>query len=393
MDILKISLLETRTESHIFGNRTLLLNIKAIAVQLNQPVSNLLKYLKYVLGTKTFEDQSKDYFALKRRYSPFLLRSLINKYVIEYLLCYKCGQIKTILYFGLNSKNIYKICTLCKGISETKATNFKFHLYLQQRLPSMQEPASTDTSTAAVPVIKNALDKLCSFVLPPLSLGSPEKAFCDLQSMKPVNAKLVDMLDCDSSGSVQSCSVLGARVVARKTPSEVAAEYFADYLRNWPPEYLHVLPSEEKKIKHNVGLFIELTQMAVMVDNLNNIRLHTALYKSAEDLKIVNLVPGVLIAVLPIDIPTNLIKYRYLFQRFTANNEECQLNFLKDLQCFLLRNFIKYRSFVIDIFTYLYELDIINDHTFIAWYYDAPVKTILHSHVAGMIHLMKAYRK
>lgn len=79
-----------RIKGHLEGNKTILINLKQIAKQLNRKLDHLLKYLLRELATpgKVVGDR----IILGAKFPASLINKKIKKYVSEFVICSECGK-------------------------------------------------------------------------------------------------------------------------------------------------------------------------------------------------------------------------------------------------------------------------------------------------------------
>ncbi|MBS3170804.1 translation initiation factor IF-2 subunit beta [Candidatus Woesearchaeota archaeon] len=77
-----------KVKGHVEGNRTIIINIYAIADLLARPVDHILKYLQRELATPGFLQDKRLVFG--RKLTSAMINDKLNKYVQIFVLCDKC---------------------------------------------------------------------------------------------------------------------------------------------------------------------------------------------------------------------------------------------------------------------------------------------------------------
>lgn len=79
-----------KIKGHIEGNKTILINLRQIAKQLNRKAEHLLKYLLRELATpgKIIGER----VILGSKFSASLINKKIKKYLSEFVICAECGK-------------------------------------------------------------------------------------------------------------------------------------------------------------------------------------------------------------------------------------------------------------------------------------------------------------
>lgn len=79
-----------KIKGHLEGNKTVLINLRQIAKQLNRKLEHLLKYLFRELATpgKIFRNR----IVLGSKVSASLINKKIKKYLSEFVICSECGK-------------------------------------------------------------------------------------------------------------------------------------------------------------------------------------------------------------------------------------------------------------------------------------------------------------
>ena len=79
-----------KVKGHLEGKKTVVINLRQIAKQLNRKIEHLLKYLLRELATpgKIFGDR----VILGSKFSAGLINKKIKKYLSEYVICPDCGK-------------------------------------------------------------------------------------------------------------------------------------------------------------------------------------------------------------------------------------------------------------------------------------------------------------
>lgn len=108
-----------KIKGHIEGNKTILVNLKQIAKQLNRKLEHLLKYLLRELATpgKTVRDR----VILGSKFPASLINKKIKKYMSEFVICSECGKPDTEL---VEVEGIaYLKCMVCGVKKPVKSLN------------------------------------------------------------------------------------------------------------------------------------------------------------------------------------------------------------------------------------------------------------------------------
>ncbi|MFC1686827.1 translation initiation factor IF-2 subunit beta [Nanoarchaeota archaeon] len=79
-----------KVKGHLEGNKTVLINLKQIAKQLNRDLNHLLKYLLRELATPGKIIGSRTILGTK--VSASLINKKIKKYLSEFVICSECGK-------------------------------------------------------------------------------------------------------------------------------------------------------------------------------------------------------------------------------------------------------------------------------------------------------------
>lgn len=96
-------------KGHIEGKKTILVNLRQIAKQLNRKLEHLLKYLLRELATPG--KIVRDRVILGSKFPASLINKKIKKYISEFVVCSECGKLDTELTEaeGVN----YLKCLVC----------------------------------------------------------------------------------------------------------------------------------------------------------------------------------------------------------------------------------------------------------------------------------------
>ena len=102
-----------KVKGHLEGNKTILINLRQIAKQLNRHLDHLLKYLLRELATpgKIIRDR----VILGSKFSAGLINKKIKKYLSEFVICSECGKPDTEL---TEEKSISYLKCLACGIKK-----------------------------------------------------------------------------------------------------------------------------------------------------------------------------------------------------------------------------------------------------------------------------------
>lgn len=79
-----------KVKGHLEGNKTILINLGAIAKQLNRKLAHLLKYLLKELATPGKVIRGR--IVLGAKFSASLINKKIKKYMSEFVVCAECGK-------------------------------------------------------------------------------------------------------------------------------------------------------------------------------------------------------------------------------------------------------------------------------------------------------------
>src|SRR3989339_2066648 len=107
-----------KVKGHVEGNRTIIINIYAIADLLARPVDHILKYLQRELATPGFLQDKRLVFG--RKLTSAMINDKMQSYVTTFVLCDQCSKPDTQL---LNEEGkLIKKCTACgtKSLVQTK---------------------------------------------------------------------------------------------------------------------------------------------------------------------------------------------------------------------------------------------------------------------------------
>lgn len=98
-----------KIKGHLEGNKTILVNLKLIAKQLNRKLEHLLKYLLRELASPGKIEGER--VILGTKVSASSINTKIKKYVSEFVICSECGKPDTELIEveGIN----YLKCLVC----------------------------------------------------------------------------------------------------------------------------------------------------------------------------------------------------------------------------------------------------------------------------------------
>ena len=417
MNINQIAHLDSCVERHKLLTGTTLINIHHIARQVRRPTKFLVKYFAYSLSTKSQSDDVKKIYSLRGAYGNFLLRSVLNKFLIDYVLCTNCAATHTMLYSGVDNTIIYKVCTICKYLGAIKPSNTKYYNYLRKKIPvtyviaslphhdtndrpdlsKHPELASTITlprtppppsHTANGSSTRSSFRRMLRYILPlavikkfdPSAVTTaPSPSFSTASTASTASLLCGDQHD---DATTTEPPIDGAVGVPRT--SFPVTKFFQDFLELWPPAYLQA--NDNKIPRQSIVLYSDILQMTFMANNMLNVSIHKALYEAASELQLLNLVPALLVFLLPDDITANLLKHRNLFKKFTDKNYIAQYYLLKQLEELILKNIVHMRPFILEIYQYLYELDLVTESVFIRWY-EAPLKSIVHSKVFELVNM------
>lgn len=106
-----------KIKGHIEGNKTILVNLKQIAKQLNRKLEHLLKYLLRELATPG--KVAGDRIILGSKFPASLINKKIKKYVSEFIICSECGKPDTEL---MEAEGItYLKCLVCGAKKPVKS--------------------------------------------------------------------------------------------------------------------------------------------------------------------------------------------------------------------------------------------------------------------------------
>lgn len=354
MDISKVPDLIFEINSSQYIKKTILNNLPEIALHINQCPKLLLKYFSIQLHCRFKIDRNQNYYALCKIVPGIILKSVLSKYLIDFLLCNYCWKIQTIQYSDPNVKNIYKVCTLCNqhSLIQKAATNKKFYSYLIKKLP-----------------ISNILSVAATAIVP----------------LFPKNTDNVPMFDPYFTDEASSSSSNSNDY--KRAQNNAIDNYYTEYIKYWPLPYINNIDNKLsiEKISITIDLLKNITnngrQSVVMLDDIKkavNTNLHTE-----------NIVPSLLIVLLFDDIKSNLLKYHKIFQYFSNNNEIAQFYLLKEIEQLILKN-PALLSEVTEILAYFYELNIIKEQTFYFWY-NSPLKSVVHAKSEYFIEWIKCW--
>lgn len=120
----KRRILKVKVESSGNGIKTRLVNLDEIAQDLDRNDSALLKYFSIQLGSAI--KITKNAYLLNGQFNKKNMKSILEKYIQEYVLCGKCKNPETTL--NKSKKKIQKQCKSCGGLSncpnDSKYLNF-----------------------------------------------------------------------------------------------------------------------------------------------------------------------------------------------------------------------------------------------------------------------------
>lgn len=119
----KIPIIETRLMGKGPGRRTALLNVEKIAKALDRPVSYLLKFVCYEIGTHFRIDKHDNNYIINGAHEPRIIQNLIFDFIEKYILCRHCGNPETTYKIKVNKKLIKCNCSACGGIFEICSTD------------------------------------------------------------------------------------------------------------------------------------------------------------------------------------------------------------------------------------------------------------------------------
>jgi|ETNmetMinimDraft_26_1059896.scaffolds.fasta_scaffold51424_3 translation initiation factor 5 len=124
----KIPRIETRLVGKGNGRRTVLLNIEKIAKGLNRPVTYLLKFFSYELGTQYRLDKHNHNYVINGVHAPEIIHKMIFNFIEKYILCSECRNPETIYKIKVNKRIIKCLCLACGHMFEIndndKLSNF-----------------------------------------------------------------------------------------------------------------------------------------------------------------------------------------------------------------------------------------------------------------------------
>lgn len=106
-------------------NKTLILNLIAVAKALKRPAIYILKYFGIEIGTQTEIDKKNEKFFINGFHDTQKLQNLLNIFIKTYILCTECNNPET--YFLVNNTKLLKKCIACGFqtlIKEHKLNNF-----------------------------------------------------------------------------------------------------------------------------------------------------------------------------------------------------------------------------------------------------------------------------
>jgi translation initiation factor 2 subunit 2 len=106
-----------KVKGHIEGNKTIIVNLRQIAKQLDRNLDHLLKYLFRELATPG--KMVRDRVILGSKFSASLINKKIKKYLSEFVICSECGKLDTKLteVEGIN----YLKCLACGSKKPVKS--------------------------------------------------------------------------------------------------------------------------------------------------------------------------------------------------------------------------------------------------------------------------------
>ena len=98
-----------KIKGHIEGNKTILVNLRQVAKQLNRKLEHLLKYLLRELATPG--KVVRDRVILGSKFPASLINKKVKKYLSEFVICSECGKPDTEL---IETEGVtYLKCLVC----------------------------------------------------------------------------------------------------------------------------------------------------------------------------------------------------------------------------------------------------------------------------------------
>jgi len=106
-----------KIKGHLEGNKTIIINLRQIAKQLNRKIDHLLKYLLRELATPG--KIAGDRVILGAKFSASIINKKIKKYMSEFVVCSECGKPDTEL---IESEEVtYLKCLVCGSKKPVKS--------------------------------------------------------------------------------------------------------------------------------------------------------------------------------------------------------------------------------------------------------------------------------
>lgn len=395
----KMPKLISKVEGKGNGIRTVIPNMSEIAKSLSRPSTYLTKFFGCELGAQVKCDEKNSKYVVNGAHQPDKLQELVDCFIEKFVLCPSCRNPETDLLV-VNKNEILRSCKAC-GATLPVDIRHKLCTWIFKNPPTIDKTYLTITTNGSKKKAINGFK--CGTSLKKTST-TPEYT----QDKKPPNPNTSSLLNLSFGGSCLFDS----------------ADSFADRLSSDNELYNENGVGDEHELEHN-SASLSSKGISGVITNVEKLSLSSAIHSPLDtDISLenfglylsenpdasfqeivdraINLRPDKVAAILPqVFFTDNILehkevdKYSEIIRNFTKN-EKSQKAFLGGIERLVGLKIPSLLPRVPLIFKELYDLDIIEEATFLVWdeaagkkYVDRKTSKEIHSKAQSFIEWLK----